>query len=255
MYKPVKELGQNFLTDSLIARNMVEALSIRSHEDVIEIGPGLGVLTQILADKVRGTGARLFAVEIDARFSIKLGQMFRSYPDVSIVTKNILDYLPRYQSEREFKILGSLPYYITSPIVHKIIKMKVQPKTCVLLVQKEVADKITNTAPDSSYLSSFVQAFYSVEFLNKIPRIMFNPVPDVDGGVIRLIKKEKSFGPQFIERYEGFLHKAFAHPRKMLNKVFTKDELVLGGVKSDWRPQNLDARQWLDFFFVLHPDI
>jgi 16S rRNA (adenine1518-N6/adenine1519-N6)-dimethyltransferase len=255
MHKPIKELGQNFLVDSLIARNMVDALEVHRGEDVLEIGPGHGILTQILVDKTRELKSRLFAVEIDERLCVSLEQMFKKYLDVTVVCKNILDYLPQFNTDCNFKILGSLPYYITSPIIHKIIKMRVAPVACVLLVQKEVAEKITSQAPDASYLSSFVQAFFDVEFLSKVPSKMFLPQPDVDGGIIRLIKKTQVFGSQFIEKYEGFLHKAFAHPRKMINKVFTREELEKGGIEADIRPQNLDSQEWLDFFHVLHQDV
>jgi len=255
MFQPIKELGQNFLKDTLVARDMVDALGIQSGEEVIEIGAGHGILTQVVADKIRDTGATLYAVEVDERLCAKLNQMFLRQPNVKIVCEDILRYLPEFEPSRDFKILGSLPYYITSPIIHKIIKMKKRPLACVLLVQKEVAERIVNKAPDSTYLSSFIQTFFNVEFLNEVPRKMFTPEPEVDGGVIRLTKKDVEFGPEFIEKYEGFLHKAFSHPRKMLNKVFPREELQKQNIDPTLRAQNLNADNWLEFFHALHSEV
>jgi 16S rRNA (adenine1518-N6/adenine1519-N6)-dimethyltransferase len=255
MFEPIKELGQNFLTDTRIAENMVYAVELSQDEDVIEIGPGHGILTEVLTQKLEGTGSRIFAVEIDERLCKKLEDMFLEYENTNIICANILDYLPAFKPEKSFKILGSLPYYITSPILHKIIKMKTLPEVCVLLVQEEVAGKVKSKAPDSSYISSFVQTFFDVSYLGKVEAKKFNPVPEVDGGIIKLTKKSVSVSLNFIEKYEGFLHKAFSHPRKMLNKAFSKEELEKGNINPNLRAQNLDAAEWLKFFRVLNPEI
>lgn len=252
MYAPIKELGQNFLLDDSVVRTMVEALNIDGSEDIIEIGPGHGALTEVVAERIVGLNTKLLAVEIDERFCQKLEEMFAEDSNVEIVCEDILDYLPTFTTDRPLKILGSLPYYITSPILHRIIKMKTAPNLCVLLIQKEVAEKVKSKAPDASYISSFVQTFYDVEYLGKVEAKKFNPVPEVDGGIIRLVKKNFSMEPDLVEKYEGFLHKAFSHPRKMLNKVFTKEELEKGDVDPNLRAQNLNAEEWLSFFRVLY---
>lgn len=255
MYEPRKELGQNFLIDTRVVNNMVDALEVGNGEDFIEIGSGHGILTEVLTRKIRGSTSKLFAVEIDERFCKKLEEMFLEDENVVIIYSDILEYLKTFQPERKFKILGSLPYYITSPILHKIIKMKIAPENCVLLVQKEVAEKIKSKAPDSSYLSSFVQTFFDVTYLGKVESEKFTPKPEVDGGIIKLTKKQISVSPEFIEKYEGFLHKAFSHPRKMLNKAFTKEELEKGNINPNLRAQNLDSTEWLNFFHILNPEI
>jgi 16S rRNA (adenine1518-N6/adenine1519-N6)-dimethyltransferase len=257
MYKPIKELGQNFLTDINVADGMVGALDINSGTDLIEIGAGHGILTELLVKEIREKKNSLYVVEIDERFCNKLSQMFLDDPDVKILCEDVLQFLPEFHQEKKVKVIGSLPYYITSPILHKVIKMKVLPETCVFLVQKEVAEKIQSKAPDSSYLSSFVQTFFEVEYLGEVDAKKFNPVPEVDGGIIKLTSKnpEVKFDPEFVEKYEGFLHKAFSHPRKMLNKVFTKEELDQGKIDPGLRAQNLDAEEWLSFFRILYPGI
>lgn len=252
MYKPIKELGQNFLVDKNISRYMVEALGVVNGDEIIEIGPGHGAVTEVLGDRIKGTKSVVRAVEVDERFIGKLVNMFLYDHNVKIVEDNILDYLPDFKPQGEFKIIGSLPYYITSPILHTIIKMKKLPSVCVLLVQDEVAHKVSNTSPDASYLSSFTQTFFDVKYLFKVKKDMFKPEPKVNGAVIKLSKREVNFDYDFIERYEGFLHKGFASPRKMLNKQFTKEELEKGGIDASLRAQNLSADQWLKFFKDLH---
>jgi len=255
MFGAKKELGQNFLTDRSVVNTMVDAMELGQGEDVIEIGPGHGIFTEVLTGRLGDTGSKIYAVELDERFCGKLESMFLENENTYIVCENILDYLPAFKPERKFKILGSLPYYITSPILHKIIKMETLPEVCVFMVQKEVAEKIKDKAPDSTYMSSFIQTFFDVTYLGKIEAKKFNPVPEVDGGIIKLVKKDNNFSSKFIEKYEGFLHKAYSHPRKMLNKAFTKEELELGNIKSDLRAQNLDSTEWLEFFRILNPQI
>jgi 16S rRNA (adenine1518-N6/adenine1519-N6)-dimethyltransferase len=250
MFKPIKNLGQNFLMDKILVRKMVGALNVVPGDLIVEIGPGLGILTHDLVEHYRDIC--VYAVEIDKRFVDKLNTAFMDNLDVNIIESNILDWLPTFKPERNYKILGSLPYYITSPIVHSIIKMEDKAEACVLLVQKEVAEKIAATSPDSSYLSSFVQTFYSVEYLFTVGREKFEPAPNVDGGVLKLIlRKDLPISKAELKHYEGFLHKAYANPRKMLNKAFSKEELSLIDIDPNLRPQNVSAEQWTAAFKIL----
>ncbi len=253
MFKPHKELGQNFLTDRNVAKDMVEALDIQNGDEVVEIGPGRGVLTRFLAEKAMPFGEsssfKIHAVELDFRLYEELKKQYPESTGIEIIKANILEWLPNFSSDKKIKIIGSVPYYITSPIIHKIIKMKKPPETAVLLVQKEVAKKIKSTAPDSSYMSSFVQTFFDVKYLGEVPSKKFDPEPKVDGGIIKMTRKEDAnFDSVFIGKYEGFLHKAYSNPRKMLNKVFKKEELERVTINPALRAQNLNAGEWLNFY-------
>ena len=252
MYKAIKELGQNFLIDKNISRDMVEALDVIDGDEIIEIGPGHGAVTQALAEKVRNTKSVVRAIEVDERFIGKLVNMFLYDPNVKIIDGNILDYLPNYEPQGDLKVIGSLPYYITSPILHMIIKLEKLPNICVFLIQDEVAKKVSAVSPDASYLSSFTQVFFDVEYLFKVDKEVFKPEPKVNGAVIKLVKKDVEYPPEFIEKFEGFLHKGFASPRKMLNKQFSDEELQKGGIDSTLRPQNLSSDEWVKFFKELH---
>lgn len=249
MFKPHKELGQNFLTDKSVAKDMVEALDIQNGDEIVEIGPGHGVVTDFIVNNTKDLDVKIHAVELDSRLYQELKNFYSENEKIEVVKDNILDWLPKFSAERKLKIIGSVPYYITSPIIHKIIKMRTVPQTVVLLVQKEVAEKIKSTSPDSSYMSSFVQTFFDVKYLGKVPSKKFDPEPKVDGGIIKMTKKGGAdFDPVFIRKYEGFLHKAYSNPRKMLNKVFKKEELEKGTINPTLRAQNLNANEWLNFY-------
>jgi len=253
MFKPHRYLGQNFLIDRTIADQMVSALEIENSDEIVEIGSGFGIITEALLKKSKDKKVKINAVEIDGRLYKNLVERFSGEERVEFYNEDFLRWFPQFSFQGELKIIGSIPYYITSPVIHQIIKAEKRPKIVILLVQKEVAEKIKSTAPDSSYLSSFVQTFFDVQYLGKVPSRKFNPEPEVDGGVLKLIRKEEvDFPPDFIRKYEGFLHKAYSNPRKMLNKVFKKDELEKGKIDPHLRPQNLDAEEWLTFFKVLN---
>lgn len=253
MFKPHKELGQNFLTDKSVAKDMVEALDIQNGDEIVEIGPGHGVVTDLIVQKIKDLDVKIHAVELDVRLYQELSNFYSGNEKIEVVKDNILDWLPTFSTDSKLKIIGSVPYYITSPIIHKIIKMPTVPQTAVLLVQKEVAEKIKSTAPDSSYMSSFVQTFFDVKYLGKVPSKKFYPEPKVDGGIIKMTKREgANFDPVFIRKYEGFLHRAYSNPRKMLNKVFKKEELERGTINPTLRAQNLNADEWLSFYKTLN---
>lgn len=249
MFEPIKELGQNFLLHKETAQKMVEALELSQNEVVVEIGPGLGFITELLASTLLDKRSMIYAVEIDARFTGKLSVEFFHNDNILVVHEDILKWLPGFNPKQEiFKIIGSLPYNITSPILHTIAKLPIRPTISVFLVQKEVAKKINCKAPDSSFLSSFVQTFFSVENLGDVKKDKFSPIPKVDAALIRLRKTTRDISFLDVKRYIGFLHKAYAHPRKMLNKVFTKKEIEKIGINPSLRAQNYNSEDWVNFF-------
>ena len=249
MFEPIKELGQNFLLHKEVALKMVEALELSQNEVVVEIGPGLGFITELLSKVLLDKKSMIYAVEIDDRFTSKLNVEFFHNENVLIVNEDVLKWLPGFNPKQEiFKIIGSLPYSITSPILHTIAKLPIRPSVSVFLIQKEVAQKITSKAPDSSFLSSFIQTFFSIESIGIVEKDKFNPIPKVDGAVTRLRKTSWDISFLDIKKYEGFLHKAYAHPRKMLNKMFTQDEIEKTGINPSLRAQNYNSEDWVNFF-------
>lgn len=233
-----------------VSSRMVYALDLSPDDIVVEIGAGLGAVTQKLSEALFEYGSKIHAVEIDERFIPKLEEMFRTTINVSVEHADILEWLPAQDFERDFKVLGSLPYYITSPILHMLVKLQKRPEKAVILVQKEVGEKVAAEAGEASYLSTFAQTFFDVTYLETVPRDVFSPAPKVDGAILVLDRKDvEDFEDlETVRRYEGFLHKGFSSPRKMLNKPFSPDELAKVGVVGSLRPQNLDVETWKKMF-------
>ncbi len=254
-YKPIKELGQNFLIESGVAHNMVDALGLEKGDLVVEIGAGLGALTKVLLGKATKVGAEVRAVEIDERFVGELRKKFGNQKGLKIIKADILRWLSSFGPEKKFKVIGSLPYYITSPILHSIIRHKGDLQICVLLMQKEVAEKVSQQAPKASYLSTYLQTFYNIKIVKKVPRSFFEPQPRVDGAVVRMIRKKSvPVSKREIRKYEEFLHRGYSKPRKMLNKVFTKKTLTSLKIDDKLRPQHIGLRKWLGLYRSIPPE-
>lgn len=245
-----KSLGQNFLNDPSVARLMVESLGIQQGDEVIEIGAGTGAVTQHLAPVCNSQVAHLTAVEFDIDLIPILKSKIPENEHVKIVNANILNFLDdlKVSENARLKLIGSLPYNITSPLLHRLIKNDPMPETSIFLIQKEVAKKICAQVPDSNYLSVFIQTFYEPEILKIVDKNLFDPVPQVDGAVTKITKKPTAISYRDISRYEKFLHHAFSHPRKMLNKVFTKEELEKYQFNATDRSQNYNSEDFLKAF-------
>ena len=251
MRKPIKELGQNFLLEKDIALAMVDSLGVKQGEVVVEIGPGRGIITQILVEKINREKIQVKAVEIDKNLVELLNRKYSHTSGLEIIEDNILDWLPNFIPEKRYKIIGSLPYYITSPILHKIIQQGENISTAVLMLQKEVAEKIVQDAPQASYLSTYLKTFYQLELMREVPRSFFEPQPKVDGAIIRM---ERLSTPLIesseMENYEDFLHLGFSKPRKMLNKTFSKEMLNEIGIDETLRPQHVSVEKWIELFRI-----
>jgi len=248
-HKLKKELGQNFLVEPSIAKKMVEALDIQKGDLVVEIGAGMGALTDVLVKKLIGVKAEAKILEIDRRFVKDLEAKYKKKSKIKVIQGDVLRWLPAYKTRKNFKVIGSLPYYITSPILHSIVRHKNNISVAVILIQKEVAEKIAKKCPDASYLSTYLQTFYKVEIVKKVPKDLFIPTPKVDGTVVKMTKLDKSpVSKKEALDYEEFLHNGFSKPRKMLNKVFSKKTLKDKGIDEKLRPQHIKVEEWVDLF-------
>ena len=183
-----KKLGQHFLVDETVVRRIAESLELKPEMPVLEIGPGIGTLTQFLAM----TGARVTAVELDRRCIEIMGTTLKAYDNIRIVQGDVLSLdFAELMGTGPFQIAGNLPYYITTPIVMKILEGQVPAEKMVFMVQKEVADRMVSAPGSKEYgaLSVAVQYHTKAVKLFEVPSAAFMPPPAVDSAVILCTKR------------------------------------------------------------------
>jgi len=241
MIKPIKDLGQNFLRNESAIIKIVGLLDVNENDKLVEIGPGEGALTyEILENK---SNFKLNSIDVDDRVGEILVKI--EDPRFKFILGNILRDEEVFKLDK-YKVIGAIPYNITSPIIHKIIEQSILPEKVVLVIQKEVAEKITNNKR-SSYLSNYIRMFFDVNYEFTISRDDFYPSPKVDSAVITFVKKENV---NIIDKskYSSFLHKVFRSPRKKINKVFTREELIQNNIDENLRPENLSQDELVRLF-------
>lgn len=186
-----KKFGQNFLVDKNILEKIVDAAQITETDCVLEIGPGIGTMTQYLAERARS----VIAVEIDKNLIPVLQDTLSSYNNVTIINKDILkadiNHIIEEQNDgKPIKVVANLPYYITTPIIMALFESHVTLQSITIMVQKEVADRIQAKPGTKDYgaLSLAVQYYAEPEVISKVPASCFLPRPNVDSTVIRLTR-------------------------------------------------------------------
>ncbi|WP_338752504.1 16S rRNA (adenine(1518)-N(6)/adenine(1519)-N(6))-dimethyltransferase RsmA [Bacillus sp. FJAT-52991] len=190
-----KSLGQNFLIDPNILHRITETAELTKETGAIEIGPGIGALTEHLARKSK----KVVAFEIDQRLLPILEDTLSPYDNVKIVHEDVLkaDVVNIFQSEfsdlQDVMVVANLPYYVTTPIIMKLLEEKLPIKGMVVMLQKEVADRISARPGTKAYgsLSIAIQYYMEAETAFIVPKTVFMPQPNVDSAVIKLIKREK----------------------------------------------------------------
>lgn len=181
-----RSLGQNFLIDQNIQRNIVDALDPQPTETVLEIGPGYGALTQHLL----GRAQRLVLVELDNALAAQLQKRFADDPAVDVLHRDVLDLALEEVTDapEALRVIGNIPYNITTPIVFALLERRPRPRDVLLMVQREVAERMT-AAPGGKQFGALavgVQAVAEVETVLQVGRRAFRPVPDVESAVVRI---------------------------------------------------------------------
>lgn len=215
-----RSLGQNFLVDPNIQRKIVDALGAGPDDEVLEIGPGTGALTRHLAGSVR----RLVAVELDDALAAALRDEFGRTPGVEIIHANALDVDlgDHIEDVASLKVVGNIPYNITTPLIFRLLERPVRPARIVVMVQKEVAARILADPGEKTYgaLSVGVRAIADVERLFNVSRRAFRPVPDVDSTVIRITPHRPAPLSADEERdLRTLTRTVFSRRRKQLQKI------------------------------------
>jgi 16S rRNA (adenine1518-N6/adenine1519-N6)-dimethyltransferase len=241
--QPKKSLGQNFLVDERVADDLIAAAQIEKTDTVIEVGAGTGAVTNRLAQ----TAGRVIAVEFDRDLIPTLEENLKGFSNVEIINSDILQLETGNLKLEKFKVVGAIPYQITSPLVHKILHSPHRPKSITFIVQKEVAEKIAAKAPDATYLSNFVANFGEAQVIKVIKPGAFSPQPKVDSAIIHI---ELYSEPKIADavKLEKFLHHGFAQPRKMLHHRFEAGILAGSKIPLQARPAHLSREDWRNLY-------
>lgn len=224
-----KKFGQNFLTDKSIISDIVESSGATDKDLIIEIGPGMGVLTAEAAK----TAGKVVAIEIDEKLLPILAETLGQYDNVKIINEDILKVnltqiieeekvLSDGSSAQSIRILGNLPYYITTPILMKLLEDRIEAETITIMVQKEVAQRISSPPGSRTYgaISVAVQYYCEVEYVETVPKEVFVPRPKVDSAILLLKVRKKS--PVDLISEELFfecIKKGFGQRRKTLKNA------------------------------------
>jgi 16S rRNA (adenine1518-N6/adenine1519-N6)-dimethyltransferase len=209
-------LGQNFLLDPSIAERIVEASGISKGDTIIEIGPGHGIMTRLIADKAR----ELIAIELDNNLFDNLKKEFIAYNNITLINMDVMDY--DFSQLEPFKVIANIPYYITTPIIFKLIEEENKMQSMTLTIQKEVAERIAAPPGNKQYgvLSLMVQYYGKSDILFTIPAGAFKPKPKVDSAVIKIEKHLKPPVDVVSENaFRRVIKTSFANRRKMLQRI------------------------------------
>ena len=244
--KAKKHLGQHFLTDESIAEKIAYSLSYQGYQEVLEIGPGMGVLTKYLLDKAATT----YVIEIDTESVDYLKHSYLHLAD-RIIEKDFLKYnLKEIFKDRPFAIIGNFPYNISSQILFKTLEMRDQIPEFSGMFQKEVALRICSKEGSKVYgiLSVLTQAFYDAAYLFTVPPSVFNPPPKVDSGVLVLKRKENFRLPCDESLFFKVVKIGFQQRRKTLRnslKSFNLSDNLKSNPIFDQRPEQLSVAQFI----------
>lgn len=226
-HRAKRSLGQNFLIDPNLQRKIVETIEPAADDEILEIGPGRGALTRHLAGRVR----RLVLVELDDQLAAQLISQYQNEPSVEVVHRDVLALeLEEISAHPEqLKVIGNIPYNITTPILFHLLERRPRPARIVLMIQREVADRIVAEPGTRSYgaLAVAVQTIAHVERVLHVSRNAFRPVPDVESTVIRITPfAPPPLAPEMEQALRSLTRIAFGQRRKQFQRIL-RDALNL----------------------------
>ena len=267
-----KSFGQNFLTDLNVLKNIVEAADITDNDNVIEIGPGIGALTEQLAQ----AAGEVLALEIDQDLILVLKEVLSPYDNVKVINQDVLQAnLPELikkefkDPSRPIKVVANLPYYITSPILMNLLASPVEWATICVMMQKEVAQRLTAKPGTKQYgaLTLAIEYQMQAKIAFDVSRKVFVPSPNVDSAIVVLTPRTNPLPVQPFDKQKlfGFIRGCFAHRRKSLwnnlQSVIGKDPAVKEkmttvlaqlDISPQIRPEKLTLEQFIELANALH---
>jgi 16S rRNA (adenine1518-N6/adenine1519-N6)-dimethyltransferase len=253
--KAKKHLGQHFLKDESIAQAIADSLSYEGYSKILEIGPGMGVLTQFLLEKDTET----FVIEIDKESVVYLNE---NYPKLhnKIISEDFLKYdLSQIFGQEQFAIIGNFPYNISTQIVFRTLENRKQIPEFSGMFQKEVAERICEKKGTKAYgiLSVLVQAFYDAEYLFTVDETVFIPPPKVKSGVLKLSRKEDYSLPCSEKLFFTVVKTSFQQRRKTLRnslKTLNLSDTLREETVFDLRPEQLSVAQFIELTQKIESD-
>jgi 16S rRNA (adenine1518-N6/adenine1519-N6)-dimethyltransferase len=254
--QPKKGLGQNFLVSEGALRRIVAAADLELGDVVLEVGPGLGTLTRLLAQQAK----RIIAVELDRRLVDILSQTLADFPNVEIVQGDILEMEPRGPGGLSglspgYKVVANLPYYITSAVLRHLLTARVKPQLIVVTVQREVAQRMIASPGQMGLLSVSVQFYGRPRIVARIPAGAFYPVPKVNSAVVRIdLDESPTVAVADVDRFFEVVRAGFGQKRKQLRNALAQglslpastvvEALRRAGVDEKRRAQTLSLEEW-----------
>ena len=255
---PSRDRGQNFLVDEKVLEKIIESANLKKDDVVLEIGAGFGTLTERLAQKA----GKIITVESDRGILPILRRNLENYKNVEIIEKDVLSVV-NYESRimnYEYKIIANLPYQITSAVLRKFLENEPRPNEMMVMVQKEVAERICAISGEMSILAVSVQFFGQPEIIQIVPRSSFYPTPEVDSAILRIsrIKNESETNLKRIDVKDFFrvVKVGFSARRKQLHNNLAnglrlkseeaKNILLDLGLDIQVRAQDLSVDDWIN---------
>ncbi len=252
-FKAKKGLGQHFLIDDTILGTIVSAAELKLEDNIIEVGPGLGILTVELARYA----ASVVAVEIDNKLASLLEQRLSHLSNVRIINADILkvNLQQILEGKVSYKVVANLPYYITSPILRYFIGASIKPTLMLVMVQKEVAESIAAVSGKMTAMSVGIQVFADPQIITYVPARSFYPQPKVDSAVVRLdMLAEPRFKSGNVDDFLEIVRCGFSSPRKQVHNSLAQglqmesaDVIALlkkAEIDPKCRPENLGIAEW-----------
>lgn len=257
-----KSLGQHWLVDHKVLRRIADAAEIGPGETVVEVGPGRGALTDVLAER----SWRLICVELDRELAPALRERLAGSRNVTVVEGDVLDLpvediLNAGRGGMPYVVVGNLPYYIGTAITRKFLTSKLRPERLVVMLQAEVAERMTAQPGEMSYLAVETQLYAEARLLFRIPARAFRPPPKVQSAVVRLdVRDSPDVEVDSQEAFLELVQAGFAAPRKRLRNSLaiglrmegSQAAAILSEAKVDagQRPAMLSLEQWRDIYFA-----
>lgn len=251
--RPSKGFGQNFLVDKSILKRIVEAAEISPKDTILEIGPGLGILTQELAQRSK----MVIAVEKDPKMCEILEELLKGWNvrNIKIINGDILKLSPIPSALKNYKVVANLPYYITSPVIRKFLESENPPEEMILMVQKEVAQRICAAPPNMSLLAVSVQFYAEPKIIFYVSKKSFWPQPKVDSAIIKISEIENYKLKINKDLFFTIVRAGFSQPRKQLlnnlskglelNKESVKTWLLKNKITPNRRAETLNVGDWI----------